>query len=99
MSTVQKQTYSVSEIQEEILWVAGEFDLSDSEDEEPVVVVDQGKPIMAIISFEEYDSLRETLEVVNDDELVAQLCQVMAEEDEEEGKGRPWEEVVKDLGW
>jgi len=97
MSTVQKQTYSVSEIQEEILWLSEDFDQNNLENVDPVMVVDQDKPIMAILPFEEYDSLLETLEIVNDDELMAHLYRDIMETDE--GKGRPWEEVVKDLGW
>ena len=95
MSTVPKQTYSVSEIREEILWLSEDFDQNNIEHEDPVMVVDQDKPIMAILPFEEYDSLLETLEIVNDDELMAHLCRAIVETDE--GKGIPWEEVKKEL--
>jgi len=40
MSTVQKQTYSVSEIREEILWLSEDFDQNNLDNVDPVMVVD-----------------------------------------------------------
>ncbi len=91
--SIGEQTYSLSEIRDEITRLPEHFD----QESGAVTVTDQGKPVMAILPWELYDSLIETIEILSDDELMADIRQ--ASQDMEEGKGRPWEEVVKDLGW
>ena len=59
-------------------------------------VTRDGKPIMAILSWEMYESIMETLEVLGDAELMAAFRQGIKEL--AEGKIRPWKEVKKELG-
>jgi len=47
--------------------------------------------------LETMESLLETLEVLKDEELMAAFRQGVKEL--EEGKGRPWEDVKKELSW
>lgn len=85
-------TFSISEIREEITRLPEHFD----KEPEAVAVTRHGKPVMAILPWELYESLIETLEVMGDAELMAAFRQGVQELTE--GKGRPWEEAKKDLG-
>ena len=87
-----EKTYSISEIREEITRLPEQFE------QEPgaVTVTRHGKPVMAILPWELYESLMETLEIMGDAELMAAFRQGIQEM--AEGKGRPWEDVKKELG-
>ena len=87
-----KNTYTLSEICEEITRLPEHFD----KEPEAVAVTRHGKPIMAILPWELYESIIETLEVMGDADLVVAFRQGVQELNE--GKGRPWDEVKKDLG-
>ncbi len=54
-----------------------------------IPVTRHGKPVLAIMSWEIYESLSETIAVLSDPELMAQL--------RDQGKTRPWEEVRAEL--
>jgi PHD/YefM family antitoxin component YafN of YafNO toxin-antitoxin module len=60
------------------------------------VVRRRGKPVLAIIPYEIYESLEETLEVLGDHELMEQLRQSIKEI--EEGKYFNQDEVEKKAG-
>jgi antitoxin YefM len=87
-----ENTYSISEIREEITRLPEQFE------REPgaVTVTRHGKPVMAILPWELYESIMETLEIMGDAELMAAFRQGVREM--AEGKGRPWEDVKKELG-
>ena len=85
-------TYSISEIREQINRLAEQFE----HEPEAVTVTRHGKPIMAILPWELYESIMETLEIMGDAELMAAFRQGVKEL--AEGKGRPWEDVKKELG-
>lgn len=85
-----ERTYSISEIREEITRLPEHFDRVP----EVVTVTRHGKPVMAILPWELYESLIETLEVMSDPDLMAVFRQSVQEL--AEGKGRPWEDVKKD---
>jgi len=89
---MSEHTYSISEIGEEITKLPEQFD----QEPEAVTVTRHGKPVMAILPWELYESLVETLEVMSDAELMAAFRQGAQELAED--KGRPWEDVKKDLG-
>jgi antitoxin YefM len=91
-SSMQGNIYSISEIREEITRLPEHF----AQDPEAITVTRHGKPVMAILPWDLYESLIETLEVMSDTELMAAFRQSVQEL--AEGKGRPWEEVKKDLG-
>ena len=50
-----------------------------------------GKPVLAVLPWELYEAISETLEVMGDKELMAKLCESIKER--EEGKAIPWEEA------
>jgi len=83
-------SYSISEIREEIARLPEHFD----KEPEAVAVTRHGKPVMAILPWVLYESLIETLEVMSDAELMAAFRQGVQELTE--GKGRLWEEVKKE---
>ena len=56
----------------------------------------RGKPVLAVMPWELYDAIAETLEVMGDKELRAQLRQSI--EEMEEGKVIPWDEAKRELG-
>ncbi len=85
-------TYSISEIREQINRLAEQFE----HEPEAVTVTRHGKPIMAILPWELYEFIMETLEIMGDAELMAAFRQGVKEL--AEGKGRPWEDVKKELG-
>ena len=89
---MQGNIYSISEIREEITRLPEHF----AQEPEAITVTRHGKPVMAILPWDLYESLIETLEVMSDAELMAAFRQSVQEL--AEGKGRPWEEVKKDLG-
>lgn len=87
-----ENTYTISEIREEITRLPEHFE----NEPEAIAVTRHGKPVMAILPWELYESLIETLEVMGDAELMAAFRQGVQEL--QEGKGRDWEDVKKDLG-
>ena len=97
-TVMHKNTYSISEIREAITRLPEEFE----QDTDVVTVTRHGKPVMTILPTSAYetlvetiDSLLETLEVLQDEELMAAFRQGVQEL--AEGKGRPWEEVKREL--
>lgn len=56
-----------------------------------VAITRRGKPVLAIMPWDLYDGLVETLEILGDEKLMAALRQSLKEI--EEGKLIPWDEV------
>lgn len=56
-----------------------------------VAVTRRGKPVLAIMTWEDYEAILETLEVLSDEEAMDQLRQSIREV--KEGKTVPWEEA------
>lgn len=56
-----------------------------------VAVTRRGKPVLAIMTWEDYEAILETLEVLSDEEAVEQLRRSIQEV--KEGKAIPWEEA------
>ena len=61
-----------------------------------VAVTRRGKPVLAIMTWEDYEAIMETLEVLTDDGAVAQLRRSVQEV--KQGKSVPWEEARARLG-
>jgi antitoxin YefM len=61
-----------------------------------VAVTRRGKPVLAIMTWEDYETIIETLEVLSDEEAVAQLRKGI--EDIKQGWTAPLEEVKARLG-
>jgi len=60
-----------------------------------VTVTRKGKPVMAILPWELYESLMETIEIMGDPKLMEQLRAGI--EDLRRGRVVPWERVKKEL--
>ncbi|MBT0665435.1 type II toxin-antitoxin system prevent-host-death family antitoxin [Geobacter pelophilus] len=56
----------------------------------------RGKPVLAVMPWELYEAVSETLEVMGDKELLAQLRQSIQELDS--GKLVSWQDAKKELG-
>lgn len=67
-----------------------------SETRETVTVTRRGKPVLAILPWEEYETLIETLEILSDDDLMTSLRQGIKEA--KQGKTIPWEQAKRKLG-
>ena len=66
-----------------------------SQTHETVTVTRRGKPVLAILPWEEYEAIVETLEIVADADLTAALRQSLKEA--KQGKLIPWERVRRKL--
>lgn len=58
-------------------------------------VTHRGKPPVIIMSVEEFEGWQETLDIMSNKKLVAEIKQ--ARKELKEGKGIPWEEVRKSI--
>ena len=88
-----ENVYSISEIREQITRLPEWFE----QNSEVVAVIQYGKPIMAILPWELYESIMETLEVLSDPELMEAFRRGV--KDLEEGRVHPLDKVLKELGW
>ncbi|MBI2831268.1 MAG: type II toxin-antitoxin system Phd/YefM family antitoxin [Chloroflexi bacterium] len=61
-----------------------------------VAVTRRGKPVLAIMTWEDYQAILETLEILSDDKAVEQLRRSIKEV--KEGKTIPWKEAKAKLG-
>ena len=64
--------------------------------EETVAVTSRGKRVYALMAWDVYESLSETLDILSDPDLVEQLQQSMKEADQ--GELVSHEEVMRELG-
>lgn len=84
------QTYSLAEAREQLLQLAGHL-------QEPAVVTQDGKPVLAILNYEQYDALLETLEILSDPVATAQLQTSIAQA--EAGETVSLDAALTQLGW
>ena len=84
--------YTIAEIRDKIMILPEHFKTVP----EVVAITQNSKPVMAILPWELYESLIETLEVMGDVELMAAFRQGVQEL--QEGKGEDWEIVKKKIG-
>ncbi len=56
-----------------------------------VAVTRRGKPVLAIMTWEDYQTILETLEILSDENAVKQLCRSIQEV--KEGKVIPWKDA------
>ncbi len=61
-----------------------------------LAVTRRGKPVLALMPWDLYESIVETLEILGDKKLTADLRKGIKEVDK--GKGIPWEQAKKKLG-
>ncbi len=61
-----------------------------------VAVTRRGKPVLAIMTWADYQAILETLEILSDDKAVEQLrCSI---QEAKEGKAIPWKDAKSRLG-
>ena len=60
-----------------------------------IPIIRNGKPVLAIMTWELFESLSETIDILSDSELVEQLRASIAEI--AEGKTRSWEDFKAEL--
>jgi antitoxin YefM len=61
-----------------------------------IEITRRGKPVLAVMPWELYDAIAETLEVMGDKDLRALLRQSIEEMDK--GESIPWDEAKQELG-
>lgn len=61
------------------------------------VITVNGKPAAVLLSADEYESWKETNEILADKQLMEAIKE--GEEDIKAGRVKDWEEVKKELGW
>lgn len=86
-----RRTLPVTEVREKLTELVDEV----NDKFEQIEITKNGKPRAVIMSAEEFDGWKETLEVMSDPKLMRDIKQ--AEKDFKEGKTIPWEEVKKEL--
>ena len=60
-----------------------------------IPVTQRGRPVMALMSWEMFEALVDTIEIMSDPELMAQISR--SERDVEEGRTVPLHEVMAEL--
>jgi antitoxin YefM len=72
------------------------LDLPDQLEDEPVIITKHGKPVMAALSFEQYESILETLCIFTDKKFAERLEESIAQA--QQGETISWEEAKAKLG-
>ncbi|MBN3871672.1 type II toxin-antitoxin system Phd/YefM family antitoxin [Nostoc sp. JL33] len=72
------------------------LDLPDELKDEPVIITKHGKPVMAALSFDQFESLLETLAILSDREFAHQLRESI--DQGERGETINWKEAKAQLG-
>jgi antitoxin YefM len=64
---------------------------------EPIIITKHGKPVMVTVSYEQMESLLETLEILEDKEFSSQLSASIQQD--RAGESVNWENAKEKLGW
>ena len=88
------KTLSISQLRSQLLGLADEQNRSSTAG--PVMVTRRGKPVLALLPWELYESLTETLNILGDETLMRSLRQSLKEA--RAGKAIPWQKVKRDRG-
>ena len=87
-------TLPISRARNRLLKIAK--DLNRHPEHGAVTLTNRGKAVLTVMSSDFYESLVETMEVMSDKKLMADLRKGIREI--KQGKGIPWEKVKADLG-
>jgi len=63
---------------------------------EHIVITRNGRPVVVVLSSDEYEALQETLEILDDEEAMEALRR--SDEDVAAGRVSTWDEVKRELG-
>ena len=83
---------SISEARNHLTQLAEEL----QKDPGAIEVTNRGNPVLAILPWDIYEAMEETVEILGDERLQRSLQNSLREM--REGKLIPWEKVKKDLG-
>lgn len=72
------------------------LELPDELTEEPIIITKHGKPIMTAMSYEQFESLIETLSIFSDESFTKRLQESITQA--EKGETIHWKEAKKKLG-
>ena len=61
------------------------------------IITVNGSPAAVLMSAAEYESWKETMDILSDPKLMESIKK--GEKEIDDGKGIPWEDVKKELGW
>ncbi len=86
-------TMSIAEAREKLTSLPNS--LNRGTDDEVVVVTRHNKPVLAILPWELYESIIETMEILSDSDLMAELRQSMSEA--ARGEAIRWEDAKRML--
>ena len=87
------RTIPIIQAREQLTRLPEEFEREPETD--AVAVTRRGKPVLAIMSWELYEAIVETLEIMGDEDLMKALREGIKEV--EDGKGIPWEQAQREL--
>ena len=94
-----ERTFPISEFQDKIMYLPEQFD----QYPEAITITKEGRPVMTILPYgvyqsllEKLGSLEETLEIMQDEELMASFREGV--EALERGETVAWEDVQRKLG-
>lgn len=73
------------------------LDLPDELSNEPIIITKHGKPVMVTFSYEQIESLLETIAILKDQEFAPVLNQAIAQD--QTGARIAWEDAISQLGW
>jgi len=65
-------------------------------DKDTVTITNRGKPVLAVIPWELFESITETLEIMGDSTLINLVRQGV--KDLKQGKGISWEKAKRQIG-
>ncbi len=65
--------------------------------DEPIIITKHGKPVMVTVSYEQMESLLETLEILEDKEFNSQMSASIQQD--KAGESVSWEDAQEKLGW
>jgi prevent-host-death family protein len=82
---------SISEAREKLTKLANQL----NGEHDAIEVTSHGKPVLAILSWDLYEALEETVEILGNEEIQSQLKGSIR--DMKQGKLIPWSEVKKRL--
>lgn len=89
-----KDSLSIAEARDELPDLAER--LAEEGNAQAVAVTRDGKPVLAILPWEFFESLVETMDILGDEEAMAALRRSVLALDE--GDTVPWEQVKAELG-
>ena len=87
------KTLTITEAQDRLQDIPDE--LSRRKKSAAMKVTRKGKPVLAIMQWDQYEGLLETIEIMRDREFLASVRKGIRQD--KEGKGIPWEKALKKL--